>query len=1030
MKIMTLPAPQPQNNRPKLLHPFPSHNHHIDACDNTPNQLPGVPQQAIQCESNRKPRKSTGKWTIWVDSISINSKNPITPQPLILSSPPAEVSSLTQPVNISVSNNEVQAHGSFNNVKSDGEPETSGVVHTNSQLKQATASNDHNPRLQSPAAPSAPDLVAKEHCNEIMPCGLSSKDVRLSSNPQPTEAVDTSICDTPLDPHSLPIRTKMRSGDSKKYSLRSYGDKEGLYYSSTIWPEELPYRSRNFFFGQLRTDLNNHIQKACKERKYKRAMRKNRVALTGQAFTIELRFSGKIEANEEDIALRPTIWVICASELYKRLVEEALSQCQLSWALDEHIEVVKGLNFNKRRERVENLDLSDGLRFADSYRLHIHTEAAGKDGSACGLITCATLTKGGSIIDQCISRIGGLLLLDHEVVCASSTAHGILDMLMSAGIYPAEEGDLDSSRDIPDTDTENQAENDSSVGTDSESDDESIISARDPDCDDRELLKDTITSSITHWNVVPNVIIFDFLRTAMPNQNKCWTLGAEVRAHDFALFEIGCDPFQKLSNSYESELVRHTIKTEDTQDNDGLRYSAGLQDVMILLGHNTFARGRMLPGISNIYMGEIEFSTSRILLDTPLAPGTSGSWVVSDGFLQGVIIASYGQEPIAHMIPIQELFRDVKSALPSLMSIGLPPVRDQNTQTTSEIEKVQTKVDFSALESNRPKILATRSSPALLIWRLPRDISQEELAELLHSTSDWVNVVLLSPKQRQKSTAVFAVVTFQNLFEALRTSEKLDKYHISRQGKTRDAKFLNSCVVIRHGSLKDTTFSNSRVVAAVTDFGLSRELEVSSGAFRNNRREAMANKFRYAKKTAKFDDTKLKGRRNPLDTSLRATGNFGDLSIRDYLTLEANPPCNMLYIANLPTDMSEEKVKSMVVERRGYKRMCLRTNQKGTMCFVEFENEAFATRALHELDRQALNEGVKRPIRFTFSKNALGVRSSGISSVRDTLDKTDSTVKRSTSTTGFKGTYAEYEFGTSKYETITSMDYYPQITQQ
>ncbi|KAG7109783.1 Cell wall integrity protein scw1 like [Verticillium longisporum] len=65
----------------------------------------------------------------------------------------------------------------------------------------------------------------------------------------------------------------------------------------------------------------------------------------------------------------------------------------------------------------------------------------------------------------------------------------------------------------------------------------------------------------------------------------------------------------------------------------------------------------------------------------------------------------------------------------------------------------------------------------------------------------------------------------------------------------------------------------------------------------------------------------------------------------------------------------------MFSKQRGYKRLCFRTKQNGPMCFVEFEDVTFATKALNELYGQPLHNSVKGGIRLSFSKNPLGVRS-------------------------------------------------------
>ncbi|KAL8900092.1 MAG: hypothetical protein Q9207_005860 [Kuettlingeria erythrocarpa] len=89
---------------------------------------------------------------------------------------------------------------------------------------------------------------------------------------------------------------------------------------------------------------------------------------------------------------------------------------------------------------------------------------------------------------------------------------------------------------------------------------------------------------------------------------------------------------------------------------------------------------------------------------------------------------------------------------------------------------------------------------------------------------------------------------------------------------------------------------------------------------------------------------------------------------------DQNPPCNTLYVGNLPIDTSEDELKAMFSKQRGYKRLCFRTKQNGPMCFVEFEDVSFATKALNELYGHPLHNSIKGGIRLSFSKNPLGVR--------------------------------------------------------
>ncbi|KAL1991731.1 hypothetical protein VTN49DRAFT_5039 [Thermomyces lanuginosus] len=90
---------------------------------------------------------------------------------------------------------------------------------------------------------------------------------------------------------------------------------------------------------------------------------------------------------------------------------------------------------------------------------------------------------------------------------------------------------------------------------------------------------------------------------------------------------------------------------------------------------------------------------------------------------------------------------------------------------------------------------------------------------------------------------------------------------------------------------------------------------------------------------------------------------------------DLNPPCNTLYVGNLPPDTQEEELKALFSKQRGYKRLCFRNKQNGPMCFVEFDEVAMASKALNELYGYKLSNSVKTGIRLSFSKNPLGVRS-------------------------------------------------------
>ncbi|KAK6093857.1 hypothetical protein MT418_005691 [Batrachochytrium dendrobatidis] len=103
-----------------------------------------------------------------------------------------------------------------------------------------------------------------------------------------------------------------------------------------------------------------------------------------------------------------------------------------------------------------------------------------------------------------------------------------------------------------------------------------------------------------------------------------------------------------------------------------------------------------------------------------------------------------------------------------------------------------------------------------------------------------------------------------------------------------------------------------------------------------------------------------------------ATNNAG--AIPFISGMDQNPPCNTLYVGNLPHDALEEELRQIFTVQSGFKRLCFRTRANGPMCFVEFESVDYATAALFQLYGNHLSNSTKGGIRLSYSKNPLGVR--------------------------------------------------------
>ncbi|KAJ3368230.1 hypothetical protein HDU91_000730 [Kappamyces sp. JEL0680] len=105
---------------------------------------------------------------------------------------------------------------------------------------------------------------------------------------------------------------------------------------------------------------------------------------------------------------------------------------------------------------------------------------------------------------------------------------------------------------------------------------------------------------------------------------------------------------------------------------------------------------------------------------------------------------------------------------------------------------------------------------------------------------------------------------------------------------------------------------------------------------------------------------------------------------------DQNPPCNTLYVGNLPNDSCEDELRQLFQCCPGYKRLSFKTRSNGPMCFVEFENVHYATQALFQLYGNYLSNSTKGGIRLSYSKNPLGVRQVTSTPYINTTDMGDS----------------------------------------
>ncbi|KAJ3810247.1 hypothetical protein EV368DRAFT_82550 [Lentinula lateritia] len=101
------------------------------------------------------------------------------------------------------------------------------------------------------------------------------------------------------------------------------------------------------------------------------------------------------------------------------------------------------------------------------------------------------------------------------------------------------------------------------------------------------------------------------------------------------------------------------------------------------------------------------------------------------------------------------------------------------------------------------------------------------------------------------------------------------------------------------------------------------------------------------------------------------------------LGVDRNPPINTLYVGNLPLSpplgytpgIVEDYLRELFQTRPGYQKLLFRQKRTGSVCYVEFEDVSSATKAIDELDGNALNGLAKDGgIHLSFSKNPLSIQ--------------------------------------------------------
>ncbi|KAF5578262.1 mRNA 3 end-processing YTH1 [Fusarium pseudocircinatum] len=340
-----------------------------------------------------------------------------------------------------------------------------------------------------------------------------------------------------------------------------------------------------------------------------------KTSVADASLTVELRMAGypKDENGIKIIALYPTIWlrtadkVVRASDPWKE-IEAVVRRLRLDSPQNARIYVEGGGRISDDSVSVakEYLTLDKGINFRSGEALYIHVLAKSERSSACGSLCLITIIKDEVVLEQNISRIGGLVtyMFPRQAV---TSGHVMTRYFLKFPTRHPSSNALTGHPTSPEREENGRSDNE-------------LVENYDSDHDPEQSLGYVNVNGLTDWLSVTPSDTINFIVQIAKGTAKTSEWGIDTSRPIPADFALLSDIADWDRNNYYFDPPAQGIQSNTSE------------------GANTNA--------SNIP-----------------APGTSGSWVVdrTTGALCGSIIVVYDGEPFALMITAEALFSDIKA---------------------------------------------------------------------------------------------------------------------------------------------------------------------------------------------------------------------------------------------------------------------------------------------------------------------------------------------------------------------------------
>ncbi|KAI1421671.1 hypothetical protein F5Y12DRAFT_688581 [Xylaria sp. FL1777] len=453
---------------------------------------------------------------------------------------------------------------------------------------------------------------------------------------------------------------------------------------------------------RLKTDLSEVVMEIYRKG-IDRESRRRRSALYIPSWhheydiSFELRMSGRATRDAQQVAIGPSIWLICGSTWACKEINAAMRE--ITWPtlpVEIHEGRVPVPSTAKGKVDMQKLDLTDGWHLGDGIMLYIHVEDSLMDASSCGLLCCATIKDGDNYLHS-FSRIGGLVMATNTLKSSQfgvSTAHGMLDHpWWHRQLQKRSLGTTWDCQSVESTDDSDEDGLDGDILYDSEEGwSDELPVTRDINLHSPFLLEDNEYGEgyrdpqlVSRWRNVSHHGLLSFLGASVATGNGLQLyddIGAQT---DHAMIQLEClqdTNSRSWNNKYHPIGAPSDGSLDITTHMSNKDLTQGV--VSIICEANSPVNGYLLPVSTCLAMGGRMFTLRKLKTTTPLARGISGSWVARGTELCGMVIAVSNPEPYVYMVRAEDLISNLGTSSPSTETIEVFSSHSRNVKTEQD----------------------------------------------------------------------------------------------------------------------------------------------------------------------------------------------------------------------------------------------------------------------------------------------------------------------------------------------------------